>query len=60
MWWIVFGGLILWVACAVPIAIIWGKAIARRDRADVEIRDQDWSAELARSIEAETDPETEK
>ncbi len=60
MWWIVIGGLILWVACAVPIAIIWGKAITRRDRADLETRDRDWSAELARSFETETDSETEK
>ena len=60
MWWIVIGGLILWVACAVPIAIIWGRAITRRDRADLETRDRDWSAELARSFETETDSETEK
>ncbi|MFE4498524.1 hypothetical protein ACFRFQ_01615 [Rhodococcus sp. NPDC056743] len=60
MWWIVVGGLILWVVCAVPIAILWGKAISRRDRADFEIRNQQWADEVARSIEAETDSETEK
>jgi hypothetical protein len=60
MWWIVVGGLILWVVCAVPIAIIWGRAIARRDRADFEIRNQQWADEVARSIETEADSETEK
>ena len=60
MWWIVVGGLILWVVCAVPIAIIWGRAIARRDRADFEIRNQQWADEVARSIEREADSETEK
>ncbi|WP_092802680.1 hypothetical protein [Rhodococcus globerulus] len=59
MWWIVVGGLILWVACAVPIAIILGKVIAKRDSYDFEGHDQVWVDGVIQSMEKETDSETE-
>jgi hypothetical protein len=57
MWWIVGGVLLVWVVCAIPIAILFGRAIARRDRAEFESRNQAWADRTAASFEADASSE---
>ena len=55
MWWIVGGVLLVWVVCSIPIAILVGRGIARRDRAEFDGRNQQWADEVVRSIEKQSE-----
>ncbi|MER2221108.1 MULTISPECIES: hypothetical protein [Rhodococcus] len=41
--------------CSIPIAILVGRGIARRDRAEFDGRNQQWADEVVRSIEKQSD-----
>lgn len=59
MWWIIGGVLLVWVVCAGPIAIIVGRTITRRDRAEFDRRTKVWADGVVQSIGAESDIEPE-
>lgn len=54
MWW-VLGGVLCWVVLSVPIAILVGRAIAQRDRAEFDARNRAWAEGVAQSIADEQD-----